>query len=490
MLLQRCLTAQVATLLCMQCLTAQPVALPLNTVWEIFRPGDTPNGENESWGIAADGLGLWWVTNPDYNELGAFRDVVVHTLNFDGTIRDTAITHIGGPFNQQAYFIATSGSRVYIGGRTCRSLDVNLRDCDMLVACISRTSGDTLWTTTIDGGFGYDEADGIAVQPNGDVIIAGWTDAGVRNWDAGIARLSPSGKILWQKSWGTDKNDHQDGHLVTVEGKLFGAGLYGGSVSDLITLRGFDGQSSIMRFDPESGDVIDSAFFGRNDSWLNFENALGMAADTMLMWVTGITTTSENNNDLFAAAYDQALNRRWYYTCCGSGTEAARSIVAAPFGQIIVVGQTTSFGAGGADVVVLQLDDDGKEAKRMVWGGPGDDEPLDCILRNSTLYIAGRTSSKRGNRKDAFLIAAPIGHTYAEESAKDVDFNVSVSGGFVSITSGSGPLNINVYNVVGEQVLSENNVSRNAFELAPGAYLIRATNGNGLTSAKKFIVAN
>ncbi len=490
MLLRRCCSAALVILLCLQYLHAQPVVLPLATVWEIFLPGDTPNGENESWGIAADGLGLWWATNPDYNELGAFRDIVIHSVNFDGTIRDTAITHIGGPYNQQAYFIATSGSRVYVGGRTCRSLALDLRDCDMLVVCISRSTGDTLWTTTIDGGFGYDEADGIAIQPNGDIIITGWTDAGSKKWDAGIARLSPSGEILWQKSWGTDKNDHQDGHIVTVEGKLFGAGLYGGSVNNLITARGFDGQSSIMRFDPETGDVIDSTFFGRDDPWLNLENALGMAADTMLMWVTGMTTSSENDNDIFAAAYDQVLNRRWYYTCCGSGTEAARSIVAAPFGQIIVVGQTTSFGAGGADVVVLQLDDDGNEAKRMVWGGPGDDEALDCILRNSTLYIAGRSSSKRGNRKDAFLIAAPIGHTYAEESLAELDISVSVRGGLVRITSGTGLINIIVYNVIGNQVLNANNVSQNTFELTAGVYIVWATNSNGVTSTKKFIVPN
>jgi len=462
-------------------LSAQPLK-NLYTVWEIFRSSEAPNGENEAWGLTADGLGLWWITNPDVPALGDFRDIVAHTVDFDGVIRDTAYVKVGGAFNQQAYYTTIAGSRLYICGRTCRSLKLDLSDCDMFVICVNRATGDTLWTRAIDGGFGYDEADGIAVQPNGDILVTGWMDAGEKKWDAGIVRLSPTGEILWQKTWGSNKNDHQDGHLVEVRGELFAAGLYDGSVNDLITLRGFDGRSSVMRIDPNEGTVTDSVLFGRIDSYLNFENALGIAADSEVIFTTGITTVSENNNDLFVSRFERTLDQQWTYTCCGTGTEAARAIAVAPFGQVVVIGQTTSFGAGGIDVVVVMLDYDGSEQRRLIWGGPGDDEPLDAIIRNSTLYITGRSNSKTGNHKQAFLIASPIAHTDVDDDVRGHDVVVTSTGSSIRLQPVRGAMHVEIYNLMGELVHMMELTSPQEVFLSSGSYFVRATDEYGAVS--------
>ena len=464
---------------------AQPPVRQLQTLWELYQPSEVPTGENEAWGLTADGLALWWVTNPDVAGLGDFRDIVIHTVDFDGIIRDTAYTTIGGAFNQQGYHAVISGSRIYVCGRTCRSLALDLRDCDMIVICINRATGDTLWTRTIDGGNGYDEADGMSIQPNGDILVTGWMDGGATKWDAGIVRLSPDGEVLWKKTWGGAKNDHQDGHLVTVRGETFGAGLYDGSVNDLITLRGFEGRSSVFRIDPENGNITDSMLYGRVDPYLNFENALGIAADSEEIFTTGITTVSENNNDLFVSRFNKTLDQQWTYTCCGPGTEAARAIEVAAFGQVVVVGQTTSFGAGGIDVVVVMLNYDGTEQRRLVWGGPGDDEPLDCIIRNNTLYITGRTSSPRGNHKDAFLIASFIFHTDVEEDAEHKSFEVTSANGVITLRPTNGPVHIEVWNILGELVYSNELSGATQINVNAGSYFIRSTDAFGKTSTGK-----
>jgi len=59
----------------------------------------------------------------------------------------------------------------------------------------------------------------------------------------------------------------------------------------------------------------------------------------------------------------------WVKTYGGSYNDLARAVAIAPNEDIIVTGKTASFGAGGWDVWVLRLDENGNVKWQKTYGG-------------------------------------------------------------------------------------------------------------------------
>ncbi|WP_054839429.1 hypothetical protein [Thermococcus sp. JCM 11816] len=65
------------------------------------------------------------------------------------------------------------------------------------------------------GGSGYDEANAVALAPNGDIIVTGFTysfGAGYR--DIWVLRLDENGSVKWQKTYGG--SDWDEAYAVAV----------------------------------------------------------------------------------------------------------------------------------------------------------------------------------------------------------------------------------------------------------------------------------
>ena len=96
------------------------------------------------------------------------------------------------------------------------------------------SSGDILWQYRY-GGSGNDYAESVQVTPDGGYIIAGRTVSfGQGNSDVWLLKLSDSGDIEWQKTYGSSGNDHpysiqvtsDGGYIVVVYTQSYGAGDY------------------------------------------------------------------------------------------------------------------------------------------------------------------------------------------------------------------------------------------------------------------------
>ncbi|WP_461864918.1 protein kinase domain-containing protein, partial [Thermococcus sp.] len=88
----------------------------------------------------------------------------------------------------------------------------------------------------------YDGAYAVALAPNGDIIVAGWTlsfGAGGRNvW---VLRLDENGNVKWQKTYGGGSDDEANAVALAPNGDIIVAGYYGanwgGSGGDVWVLR-------------------------------------------------------------------------------------------------------------------------------------------------------------------------------------------------------------------------------------------------------------
>ena len=202
----------------------------------------------------------------------------------------------------------------------------------VLFIYLSVTSVHAQWAYTY-GGTGYDYAYSINLVQDGGYIIAGRTASfGAGGTDAWLIKLDAGGNVAWQKTYGGGGDDYLFDIRQTGDGGYIAAGY------------------------------TNSFGAGSNDVWLIKLNSSG--------------------------------NVVWEKTYGGTGDDSAFSVRQTQDGGFIVVGGTSSFGAGGGDFWLLKLDGNGNVVWEKAYGGTGYDYALSVSQTSDNGYIAaGYTSS-------------------------------------------------------------------------------------------------
>jgi len=195
------------------------------------------------WGIDADASGVYvtgytqssgWTSggfDTTFNG-GAHGDAFVAKLTPSGG--HVWSTYLGGRDYDRGYGIAVDASGVYVTGVTYSSgwtsggFDTTLNgDRDAFVAKLT-PSGGHAWSTYLGGSDG-DRGDGIAlgvsgVYVTGDTCSSGWTSGGFDtsynggDYDAFVAKLTPSGGHAWSTYLGGGSEDSGRGIAVDASG--------------------------------------------------------------------------------------------------------------------------------------------------------------------------------------------------------------------------------------------------------------------------------
>ncbi|MFQ5568364.1 MAG: T9SS type A sorting domain-containing protein [Rhodothermales bacterium] len=436
----------------------------INPTWEIVRTSTVNNGSAEAWGIdvKADGT-IYWATNQ--TRPFRFLDVMFYKLDADGNEIWSAPTIYSDLFAEQIYKVTLAEPVVYLGGRTCTNANPFDLQCDMLILAVDAESGDTLWSTLWGQGIGYEEADGLVVEPDG-IYITGWTDSGATNLDVALLKLDLQGELLWSNPWGTDLTEHQDGHSVVDSSFIYIAGVYRGGLNLFFFAQGFDGEALVAKFSKADGSYVDHISFGVDDPWVDLENALGMASDGEFLYVVGITTVAEGNNDIFLHKYDKALNRIWATTWSTEATESARAIALGDDGTIYVGGNTDGAGEGGLDVALLAFTNDGDFINAQTWGGTDGDHALDILVRDGFIYLTGKFNcieiSPLNEVCDAYLLKVDPATVVSTEAETPIPAPVSVQQNYPNPFSSAttftfslprpGYATLKIYNLLGQEV--------------------------------------
>lgn len=100
------------------------------------------------------------------------------------------------------------------------------------------------------------------------------------------------------------------------------------------------------------------------------------------------------DEDAWVIMLDPFGNTVWEQTFGGDGWDFARAVSVTPAGDILVAGQTNSFGAGDNDVWVFALDKDGVLLWQKLFGGPAPDGAFSiAALEDGGMAIAADTQS-------------------------------------------------------------------------------------------------
>jgi hypothetical protein len=135
------------------------------------------------------------------------------------------------------------------------------------------------------------------------------------------------------------------------------------------------------------------------------------------IYVTGFTDSFDGGaSDAFIVKYDRHGKLIWQKTWGGRGAEwdEAWGVAVGPYGGIYVVGETTSFSAGGGrDVFVLKYNQRGKLIWQKVWRNRGSGGTrLSAFVKgvavgsDENIYVVGATRDPRCRRlrSDAFIL--------------------------------------------------------------------------------------
>jgi uncharacterized delta-60 repeat protein len=213
-------------------------------------------------------------------------------------------------------------------------------DRDMCLVKLN-TSGDTLWSRTISGSmFGSDDdANSIAFDNTGNIVIAGYIKNSATGSDVAIAKYNANGAQLW------------------------------------LTL--FDG------------------FVHESDRALDMKTD-----DSGNIYITGktdINATIVANDEVFTAKYNANGVLLWSATYTGgiTGAERGKLIEVAPSGNVYVCGR--KFNGTSEDILLIKYNGSGAQqwAVSFDGDGQGNDDPTDMVIdANENIYITGSQESQ------------------------------------------------------------------------------------------------
>jgi len=211
------------------------------------------------------------------------------------------------------------------------------------------SSGEVLWQRAI-GGDTVNRARALAATADGGAVVAGETRSTTTgDSDAWLVKVDADGEIVWQERCGGKKADVAMSVREAADGSLAVAGFtysYGAGNSDAWFLK-----------ISSTGKLLQQRTYG-GAGW---DDAYGICmADDGGYFLGGATRPSASTPwDFWILRLDSDLKILWQRRYGGSKDDMLYSIRSADDGGCVVAGLTESFGSGSTDAWLLRLDSTG-----------------------------------------------------------------------------------------------------------------------------------
>jgi hypothetical protein len=197
---------------------------------------------------------------------------------------------------------------------------------------------------------------------------------------------SNPGDTIWTRTYGGIDNDGANCIQQTIDGGYILAGVtssFGAGNEDFYLIKS-----------NEHGDALWTKTFGG----ANGDDALNVQQTTDNGYIlVGGTYSFGNGRNIYVVKTDQFGNTLWTRNYGGSGTEKAHAVLQADDGGYLVVGNTTSFGAGGKDFYLIKIDASGVTQWTRVYGNSGRDWPFSVDETDDGGYIIAASVNSAGN---------------------------------------------------------------------------------------------
>lgn len=246
-----------------------------------------------------------------------------------------------------------------------------------------------LWTQQhFPGGVSEVYTDAFERAPSG-FIAAGTSPLPARFIfsDVILVKTDLNGDSLWKKTFGGERNELSSSVIEDNGGDYVFA-----AASESFSVGGYD--IWIVKTDSNGDTIWTKTYGGTLDdipAWIEQTDDRGYI-------ITGRTNSfGAGGNDLFLLKLDNDGNDEWFVTHGGSNDDMGYEVHQTSDGGYIVAGGTFSYGAGSSDFYVLKTDDSGADIWRYVGGGSGFDEARSVKQLSTGAFIVGATLTSASN---------------------------------------------------------------------------------------------
>lgn len=255
-------------------------------------------------------------------------------------------------------------------------------------------SGNLEWQKTF-GGNSHDRGHSVQQTTDGGYIIAGYTFSfGAGSGDVYLIKTDSLGNSEWKKTFGGYGDDRgnsvkqttDSGYIIVGRSNSFGAGY-----DDIYLIKTDD-----------SGNLQWEKTFGGSD----YDQGYSVQQTTDGGYIiAGWTKLGEEDYDVYLIKTDSSGNLEWQKTFGGSSNDQSYSVQQITDGGYIITGWTKSLGAGYYDVYLIKADRLGNLQWEKTFGGSSSEWGYSVQQTTDGGYIiVGGTSSFGAGRNDVYLI--------------------------------------------------------------------------------------
>ena len=308
------------------------------------------------------------------------------------TIAGNAVTFeriIGGLGSEgnSSVAIAADGGYVLAGSGIDTLEDENVAELTRL-----NMFGDVLWRRQYPTGETSTFAD-LVIENDGSIITVGITPTSGRS-DVLVVKTDADGNIIWQKILGGFQKDEVRAVIKAADGGYILAGE-----SDNTDASGGPKDAMLIKIDG-SGNVIWNKLYGTNEG--EYAQSVAQTVDGGYVF-TGLKTRDATVFDIFFVKTDADGNQVWEKTYRG-GIEGS-SVAATNDGGYILAGYTINEGIGGEDIYIVKTNSDGDTLWTRTYGGINGERAAEVIQAEDLGYlIVGRTASYGAGGNDVYMI--------------------------------------------------------------------------------------
>jgi hypothetical protein len=299
----------------------------------------------------------------------------------------------GGSGNDPAYgnLVQTSDGGYALAG------DTNSFGAGGLDAWLVKTDvvGNMQWNMTYGGAFDDSASDMIQTKDGG-YALGGYSNLfGPGNADFWLVKINATGNMQWNKTYGDIGSDLAYGVVQTSDGGYALAGF-----TNSLGAGGFD--VWLVKTNP-TGDMQWNKTYGGTGNDHGY--SLVQTSDGGYAIAGQTNSFGAGNSDFWLVKTDASGNLQWNKTYGGSGAENEYCIVQTSDGGYAMVGNTASFGAGGADVYFVKTDGSGNMQWSKTFGGASGDYGLHMDQTTEGGYVlCGYANSFGAGGSDAYVV--------------------------------------------------------------------------------------
>ena len=345
--------------------------------------GFTSNFNERPGGLAVDKDGAVYLT------LTVDKSVRLARYGLDGAFLDDIMLDTGISATAGSHSVAIDGNGAIFTAATMGGGEIEVRRHDPDLS--------EVWSVNFLSGLGGDrvESNGLAVDGDGNVVVAGGMNSstgGINHWLAGV---SGTGAVLFDKRLQLDQNNGTYWRGVTTTG-VAGNHIYvtGDQASELLNLI----QMQTARFSSSGGGQWDDQF-GGEDALPDAGNAIGYDWEENLI-VAGFTGSAAQGRNAALIRYGTsgAFLQIALHNGLANGNDEILDI-AVEAGAIYAVGYETAAGQG-ENMWIRKYD----SAFNPVWtrthhGGFGNDRAISVAVHGDQLVVAGFETVSGGKTK-------------------------------------------------------------------------------------------